>query len=502
MNNKMQELIDQLNALDHDMAAITYTESLLGFDSMTTASKDGVLARSEVISFISTLYFNTLINSNVERLLQELSEFINELDDLSKAKYRHFKREYEKISPIPVKEYAEYQSLLVESSNAWEEAKKANDFSLFAPYLEKVIKTTKKFINYRGYTDHPYNTLLGDYEPGATVKMLDAFFEELKSSIVPLVQKIQNQPKPQTHFLQNTFSIEAQEEFSLYIMESLGFKMDAGSLSESEHPFTQNMSPDDVRITTHFHENDLMNPIFSTIHETGHGLYEQNIAKTIGFSCLATGTSMGIHESQSRLYENNFGRSAAFWKAHMPQLKQLFPEIPADLTLETFTKAINKVAPSLIRIDADEVTYPLHIMVRYELEKLLVAQDIDISTLPKLWADKYEEYVGVRPTTDAEGILQDVHWSEGLLGYFPSYALGSAYAAQFEHAIQKEFNLDQYLEEGNMDKILEWLVNHIHQYGSTLMPSEIIKEATGEAFNPKYFTDYLVKKYSLLYTIQ
>lgn len=502
MNDRIKKLLEDLNDLDHDMAAITYTESLLGFDSMTTASKDGVSARSEVISFVSTLYFNTLINPRVDRLLKELSDVYNELDDLSKAKYNYFRREYEKISPIPVKEYADYQSLLVESSNAWEEAKNANDFSIFAPYLKKVIDTTKRFIDHRGYEGHPYNTLLNDYEPGVTVDMLDGFFEELKASIVPLVQRIQEKPKPNTSFLSNTFSIDEQEAFSLYIMESLGFRMDGGSLSESEHPFTQNMSPDDVRITTHFHENDLINPIFSTIHETGHGLYEQNISKSIGFSCLATGVSMGIHESQSRLYENNFGRNSAFWQAHMPKLKELFPNELKDISIQDFIRATNKVEPSLIRIDADEVTYPLHIMVRYELEKMLMEEDVDIQELPKLWADKYEQYVGVRPTTEAEGILQDVHWSEGLMGYFPSYALGSAYAAQFEHAMEKELSVDECLKHGDMKTLLDWLAHHIHQYGSTITPSEIIQRATGEAFNPKYFTDYLVKKYSLLYGLK
>ncbi len=502
MNDTLKKLTEQLNDLDHDMAAITYMESLLGFDSMTTASKDGVFARSEVISFVSTLYFNTLINPTVDKLLHELGTISHQLDPLTQAKFQHFKREYEKISPIPVKEYADYQSLLVESSNAWEKAKKADDYNLFAPYLEKVIETTKRFINYRGYTGHPYNTLLNDYEPGATVEMLDEFFDELKASIVPLVQQIQAQPTPETSFLNTTFPIAEQEAFSLYIMEALDFRMDGGSLSESEHPFTQNMSPDDVRITTHFHEQDLINPIFSTIHETGHGLYEQNISKEIGFSCLATGVSMGIHESQSRLYENNFGRNQAFWKRHMPKLVELFPDVLGSISVETFIKAINKVEPSLIRVDADEVTYPLHIMVRYEMEKELMEHAFDINDLPKRWADKYEEYVGVRPTTDANGILQDVHWSEGLFGYFPSYALGSAYAAQFEHAMQKDLDVLDCLEEGKMEEILAWLSSHIHQYGSTQTPAKIIEGASGEAFNPKFFTDYLTKKYQSLYNLK
>ncbi len=497
--DKQKQLIQQLHDLDQELASITYIESLLGYDSITSAPQNGVETRSKVSKYVATLYFNTLVQAKTEELLHELANYEHTLDMVTLSKYKFFKREYNKIKVIPQDEYTTYQALLVQSSNAWEDAKENNDFSIFAPYLSQVIHMTKKFIDYRGYEGHPYNTLLHDFEPDITVEMLDHFFETLKKTLIPFIQKIQQQAQPDTSFLTKKTSLYQQELFSLYIAEALKFNLDSGILAESEHPFTENLSPDDVRITTHYFENDLMNPIFSTIHETGHGLYEQNISKDLGFSCLATGVSTGIHESQSRLYENNFGRSYSFWKKHYPVLQSMFPDVLRSVTLQQFMPAINKVEPSLIRVNADEVTYPLHVMVRYELEKEIFEGDVDVNTLPKRWADKYEAYIGVRPTTDTEGILQDVHWSEGLFGYFPSYALGSAYATQFEYAMKKEISIEHCLETGDMTTILNWLSIHIHQYGSVKTPAQLLQDVTGEHFNPQYFVDAIIKKYSDLY---
>ncbi|MBN2222130.1 MAG: carboxypeptidase M32, partial [Vallitaleaceae bacterium] len=357
----------KLNELDARMASIGYMQALMGWDSMTLASKKGIDARSAVSANISELTFTTLINDEVKHMLDELNSEIDALDHLDRAKLTYYTKAYHQIAKIPVEEYANYSALCAKSNLVWEEAKEKNDFAMFAPYLKEILDTQKRFVNYRGFSGHPYNTLLDDYEPGLTVEIADQFFRQLKEAVVPLVHKIQEKSQVDLSFLQQKFSIKDQEAFSKYLMEVLGFRMESGTIAVSAHPFTINLSREDVRITTHYYEDNLVSSIFSTIHETGHALYEQNISSHIGLSALSSGVSMGIHESQSRIYENNFGRSLSFWKAHYPKLQELFPELKA-VSLSEFHRALNTVAPSLIRIEADEVTYPLHIMVRYEME--------------------------------------------------------------------------------------------------------------------------------------
>lgn len=493
----------KLESLDKLISALNYNEALMGWDSMTLASKKGINERSEVIGTMSELFFKQFINDEVREVLEFMNKHKDAFDALTLAKIRMYTMDFERISKIPMDEYAAYEALIAKSNVAWEEAKIANDFKHFAPYLEKVLTTLKKFVSYRGYNGHPYNTLLADYEDGLTTEAVDTFFSELKERIVPLVQKIQSKKWDESEFsfIKDTYDIKKQEIFSKYLMEQLNFKMDSGTIAVSAHPFTMNLSRNDVRITTHYHENDFLSAISSTIHETGHALYEQNIDESFGLSKLTSGTSMGIHESQSRIYENNFGRSLYFWKKHYPKLVELFPEQLSQVSLETFHEALNRVKPSLIRIEADEVTYPLHIMVRYEMEKLIMTETIDVMDLPEIWNQKYEQYLGIRPDTDSHGILQDVHWSEGLFGYFPSYALGSAYAAQFEHYMRKDIPVDQLLESGDLSSILKWLTDRIHVHGSSKTPNEILLLATGEPFNATYFIDYLEKKYSKIYDL-
>ena len=409
---------------------------------------------------------------------------------------------YEQIACIPVEEYAAFSNLKTQSSAAWEEAKEKSDFSIFQPYLQKVIDFQRKYVTYRNLEGHPYNTLLQDYERGLTVEVADRFFEQLKEVIVPLLKKISDKnmevPSP---FAGVSYSIEGQRAFSEKILEKMNFNKDSGVIAESVHPFTMNLTREDVRITTAYQEDYALSSIYSTIHECGHGLYEQNIGEDIGFSKAATGTTMGIHESQSRIYENNIGRSKAFWSAYFPILKDIFPDQLKSADADLCYRASNDVKASLIRIEADELTYSLHIMVRYELEKAIFEGKLEAKDLPAAWNEKYHEYLGLTPSKDSEGVLQDVHWSEGLFGYFPSYALGSAYACQFQAAMNRTFDFNEAVSSDNLSKINDWLKENIHKYGSTKTPEEIIMAATGEAFDPKYFTDYLVEKYSSLYEL-
>ncbi len=498
----MNAYMEQLNKLDTQLNALGFCENLVFWDAATLAPKNSVSGRGIALEVTSELYYNLFINDNTKKMLDELEKCQNELTVLELAKFKFFKESYNQVACIPVNEYAAYANLKTKSSSAWEEAKESGNFNTFEPLLQQVIDFQRKYVAYRQLGGHPYNTLLADYERGLTVEIADKFFDELRNVIVPLLKKITDKnlvvPSP---FEGVAYSVEGQKKFSNQILDKLNFNKDSGIIAESVHPFTMNITRDDVRITTVYQEDHPLSSIYSTIHECGHGLYEQNIGEDLGFSKLSTGTSMGIHESQSRIYENNVGRSEAFWQTYFPLLKEIFSEQLKDSNATECYKASNDVKTSLIRIEADELTYSLHIMVRYEIEKAIFEGGLDAKDLPKAWNDKYEEYLGVRPANDSEGVLQDVHWSEGLFGYFPSYALGSAYASQFESAMNKVFDFTEAIEKDDLSQINGWLKENIHKFGSTKNPAEIIEAATGEAFNPKYFTDYLVDKYTKLYDL-
>lgn len=498
----MNPYMDQLNKLDRQLNAIGFCEALISWDAATLAPKNAINGRGIALEEMSELFYNLFINDNTKEIFTQLASYKDQLNALDLAKYRLYKEMYDELACIPVEEYAAFSNLKTKASAAWEEAKEKDDFRIFEPLLQKVIDFQRKYVTYRGLEGHPYNTLLHEYERGLTVDIADKFFNQLRAVIVPLLKKITDKGMIiNSPFEGVDYSIEGQKAFSDKILDKMNFNKDSGIIAESVHPFTMNITRDDVRITTAYQKDYALSSIYSTIHECGHGLYEQNISEDIGFSKVATGTSMGIHESQSRIYENNVGRSEAFWHTYFPMLQKIFPEALKNSTADDCYRASNDVRTSLIRIEADELTYSLHIMVRYELEKAILEGTLDAKDLPSAWNAKYEEYLGMTPGTDAVGVLQDVHWSEGLFGYFPSYALGSAYASQFEAAMNKEFDFTAAITDDNLTQINQWLKEHIHQYGATKTPEEIILAATGEPFNPKYFTDYLVNKYSKIYDL-
>lgn len=499
----IKHAIKQLNDIDSKLHAINHAQAMIYWDAATGAPKNSVEGRAKTLSILTGEYYQTLVNETFDSLLKELIEHKDELDFITLRKAEEFRNEYDKIAKIPVELYTEYTAIQAKASVAWEEAKEKSDFSLFAPHLEKLVDFNKKFIEFRGFHKHPYNTLLGDYEKDLTTDELDEFFSELKHTIVPLVAKInESNVMINNDFTKVSYAIEKQEAVNKNLLKVIGFDMDSGIMAKSVHPFTTNFNRHDVRITTRYFEHNPLSAIYSTIHEGGHGIYEQNIGEELDFSTLGTGTSMGIHESQSRFFENIIGRSYPFMEYFYPILQNAFPENLKDISLYDFYLATNKSEQSLIRIEADELTYSLHIMIRYEIEKLLLENKVLVKDLPALWNKKYEEYMGLVPENDAQGVLQDVHWSEGLFGYFPSYALGSAYASQFVHAMRKEFDLSEDLKKGDFSRINLWLKDHIHKHGCLLNPSEIIEKATGESFNPKYYTDYLEKKYSEIYKLK
>ena len=486
------------------IAAYNEALALIFWDLRTGAPKKGVNQRSEVIGQLSSDVFKMTVSEEMARYIAVLSseEAKQSIDRTTAMMMEKTIEEYERNKKIPADEYREFVILRSKSESAWEEAREKGDFSIFQPYLEQVVSYTRKFTEYWGYEENPYNTLLDMYEPGVTVSVLDEVFAELRERIVPLVKAIsESSHKPETSFLYRHFPKEAQS-FSLEILEQLGYDFDAGRLDETVHPFATGINTGDVRVTTRYDESDFRGAVFGTIHECGHAIYEQNIDEKLTATLLDSGTSMGIHESQSLFFENFIGRNLHFWKKQYPRLKEYAPEQFDSVPLEDFYRAINESRPSFIRIDADELTYPLHIMIRYELEKALFSGDLEVEDLPQAWNQKYQEYLGITPRNDAEGVLQDVHWSDGSFGYFPSYALGYMYAAQIKKAMLKNLpDFDRMLEEGDIQPIKVWLNQHIHRFGRTKKPLEILHDVTGEGLNAKYLIDYLEEKYSGVYQL-
>ncbi|GKU80951.1 carboxypeptidase M32 [Niallia sp. NCCP-28] len=479
--------------------------ALIYWDLRTGAPKKGINQRTEVIGVLSSEVFNLSTSKEMEQYIKELSgpEAQKNLSSTTIKLIEEVKKEYDRNKKIPADEYKEYVMLQSKAESVWEEAKDKADFSLFEPYLEKLVEFTKKFIDYWGYEGNKYNTLLDMYEPGITVEILDTVFSELREKIVPLVQKIsQANTHPETAFLYEHFPKEKQYAFSMEILNQIGYDFDAGRLDTTVHPFATGINTGDVRITTKYDESDFRVAVFGTIHEVGHALYEQNISESLNGTPLADGTSMGIHESQSLFYENFVGRHNAFWKQNFERLKSYSNGQFDSISTEDFYRAINESKPSLIRIEADELTYPLHIIIRYELEKALFNDEIEVKDLPKLWNEKYQSYLGVTPKNNGEGVLQDVHWAGGSFGYFPSYALGYMYAAQIKQALLKDIpQFDELLEKGELLPIKNWLNEKIHQYGKMKKPLEILKDVTGEGLNPDYLIEYLYDKYYDVYKL-
>ncbi|MFP7297899.1 carboxypeptidase M32 [Neobacillus niacini] len=494
LEKKFLEYVKKINAYNEALG-------LIYWDLRTGAPKEGVNQRSEVIGMLSSEVFKMSTSEDMAAYIATLSK--NDLSETTRKILEECKKEYERNKKIPADEYKDYVILQSKAESVWEEAKEKSDFNMFRPYLEKLVETTKRFIHYWGYKGNPYDVLLDLYEPGMTVEVLDQVFGDLRKKIVPLVKLIAASPnKPRTEFLFKQFNKENQRALSLEILGKMGYNFNAGRLDETVHPFATGLNPGDVRVTTNYDEQDFRTAVFGTIHEGGHALYEQNLSKELVGTPLCTGTSMGIHESQSLFYENIVGRSFPFWKNNYELLKKYATGQFDQVSIEEFYRGINESKPSLIRIEADELTYPLHIIIRYEIEKGLFNGEIEVGDLPQVWNSLYQEYLGITPENDAKGVLQDVHWAGGSFGYFPSYALGYMYAAQFKHKMLDSLpNFDQLLEEGDLLPIKEWLTKNIHQYGKLKKPLEILHDVTGEGLNAQYLIDYLYEKYGKVYQL-
>ena len=480
--------------------AYIYVLQVIGWDSNTEAPRNSFRRRGEVLSEISKELFLMQTSPEAIKLVNELYEKIDTLDDHLQREVRKAKKSLDKIINIPQNEFLAYQRLINDSQLVWEDAKKNNDYLSFKNNLAKIFEYNKKFALYYDANANPYDTLLDDYEEGMSRTEYDMFFNALKKDLVPFVKEVlAAKKKSYAKLINDKFDIKKQETFCDYLTDVLSFNRNSGLMKKSVHPFTWNTSPEDVRFTTKYLEDYVLSSIFAAIHELGHAIYEQQISTEFDDTLLNGGTSMGIHESQSRFYENILGRSLEFWEAHLPKFKEIFPEQTKGIDALDMHYAVNQVEASLIRIEADELTYPLHIMLRYDIERMMIDGEITVEELPQVWNDKIEEYLGIRPTNDSEGVLQDVHWSGGMIGYFPTYALGTAYSAQIYNSMKKELDVEKLIKENKIVKINEWLKEKLHKYGSSKNPKELLLMITNEEFNPKYYIDYLKEKYTKLY---
>jgi carboxypeptidase Taq len=385
---------------------------------------------------------------------------------------------------------------------AWNDARAKNDFKVFAPALEKLVALKIKETEILGYKEHPYDALLDQYEKKLTVKEVDALFVQVKSELLPFIKKIFAAKQVDDKFFYQHFDKQTQWNFGIDLLKQMGYDFEAGRQDVSAHPFTTNFSSQDVRVTTRIDENNLSEMIWSCIHEGGHALYEQGLSPEEYGMPLAEAVSLGIHESQSRLWENNVGRSLVYWNKNYPTLQKLFPNQLKNVSAEDFYKACNKVEPSLIRTNADELTYHTHVMIRYGLEKSLIEGKLKVSELRDAWNAAYKDYLDVDVPDDKQGVLQDVHWSHGSFGYFPTYSIGSFYAAQFFAQAEKEINgLKNQIENGELKNLLSWLREKVHQHGKMFTAQDLCTRITGEKLNVKYFMQYAENKYGKIYNL-
>ena len=480
------------------IVAMNYADFIINWDAQTDAAENSIIANSEQSATLSEMHYHLTTDSKFEKSVEVLYENREKLDEVLRHEIEEMHKSIANTKKIPIEEYTAYSELVSKAYPIYVRAKNENNFELFRPYLEKIVDYCRKQTVWLA-TDElkGYDVLLDMYEPHYTQAKYDEFFNVLRERLVPFVKAKTATPMAVPEWAKQKFDKEKQRVFCEYLRDVMCFDKSRGIMKESEHPFTSGFGTDDVRITNHYYEDSLASSIFSAIHETGHATYEQQCDKSLNGTFSGGGASLGMHESQSRFYENIIGRSRAFWEVHYPKLQKMFTKELKGVELDEFVAYINRVERSFIRTEADELTYPLHVMLRYEIEKKVIAGELEVKDLPKYWKDKFTEYFGITPPTDTLGVLQDVHWAYGNFGYFPTYALGSAIASQLYHHMNKDFDVMASLADGDTKRINEWLREHVHKYGASKYPDEILRIATnGEDFNPHYYVDYLIGKYS------
>ncbi|MEM6318247.1 MAG: carboxypeptidase M32 [Bacteroidota bacterium] len=479
--SKIQQKYQSYVATMQKKADVEYSIGVLSWDKETYLPEKGARFRSQQIATLSGIAHEISTDKKLGRTLRQLHEKVEKLDDRQAKNIQLSWKEYERATKLSKEFVVKKSQIISQSYHAWIEARKANDYRIFQKDLQAIVDICREEADLIGYEDHPYDALLDIYEPDAKTKDLTVLFKDVREQLVDFVKTLQEKSPPKDAFLHQKYDKDKQWDFGLALLKNMGYDFKAGRQDISEHPFTINFSPEDVRVTTRIDEHDFMNMTWSCIHEGGHALYEQGLpSDQYGLPC-GTSVSLGIHESQSRLWENNVGRSLAYWKAHYANLQKAFPKNLKDVSVKRFYKAINKIQPNLIRTEADELHYHFHVLIRFEIEKGLMEGTLQVKDLRDVWNDKYKAYLGVDVPDDKQGILQDIHWSHGSIGYFPTYSLGSFYAAQFFQQAEKDIpNLIQQIEAGNNQPLLDWLRTNIHQHGRLYNAETLCQKITGE----------------------
>lgn len=502
MNARIKNAINVYNEVNKKLKALNYAGFLIGWDGQTESPKKA--NHLQEMATLSEMQYKLATDESYIQAINCLYDNRDALDDVLKHEIEVAKREGDKLKKIPMDEYVAFSSLTNEFYNVYVEAKQKSDFSLALPYYKKIVEYRRKYVKWLETDElHGYDVLLDEFERGLTIEKCDEFFGLLKQKLVPLIKEINKKGKlVNDDFANKTYSKTGQERFQKFLRKLFLFNENYTVIKESEHPFTTNCGITDVRITNHFYTDNFVSSIFSAVHEMGHGLYELQVAPAIDKTMSGGGASMAMHESQSRFMENLIARDRAFWETNFDRLKNIFKSNLKDVTVEDMYKYVNRVECSLIRTEADELTYSMHVLIRYEIEKALTSGAIEAEDIPSKWNELYKEYLGIDVPCDKDGCLQDVHWAYGEFGYFPTYALGSAYASQIYNAMQKDVDITGCIKKGNLKPIAKWLKEKVHRFGASKYSEDILKFATGEDFNPDYYVNYLVEKYSALYDVK
>jgi carboxypeptidase Taq len=500
-----RELWEKVRGWAQEVALIESIDAVLSWDERTMLPPAAGSYRAEQIAYVARWLHERRTDPRAGEWLEALASgpLPDEDQPLVAASLRELRRQYDKARRLPQKLVEELSRVTVLAQQAWVEARRCSRFADFRPWLEKIIRLKREQAQAAGYSSHPYDALIDDYEPTAQTAQIARTLDELCQRLVPLVHAIgQAQVTVPAAILERHYPRNAQEQFGRAVAERVGFDFQRGRLDETVHPFCTTLGPDDHRITTRYDEHFFPTAFFGILHETGHALYEQGLP--VEWYGLAPGitASLGVHESQSRLWENFVGRSLPFWQFAFPWAQSYFPAALSDVSLDAFYAAVNRVQPSLIRVEADEATYNLHIIIRFQLELALITGELPVEDVPAAWNEKYRDYLGITPANDAQGCLQDIHWSSGLFGYFPTYSLGNIYAAQLFEAAQAELgDWAQLAARGEFQPLLEWLRRYVHRSGRCLYAGELIERVTGRPPSAEPLMKYLSAKFAPLYKI-
>jgi carboxypeptidase Taq len=497
----MQAGLTRLKTILAEVADLNAAAALLGWDQQTYMPPGAAGARGNQLGTLGSIAHEKATSAELGKLLEELKPYAAKLDpDSDDARLiKVAARDFDKAARVPADFIVERSKVQSAGFQAWRLARQRSDFAIFRPHLEKLVELGRRYVSFFPPADHPYDVLLNEFEPGMKTAEVKAIFDALRPQQVALVKAIQARPQVEDGFLHQPFEEQKQWDFGVEVITRFGYDWNRGRQDRAPHPFTEGFSVDDVRITTRLSPDFLNTMLFGTLHECGHALYGQGIAPALERTPLAEGASLAVHESQSRMWENLVGRSLPFWEYFYPRLKKVFPQL-AKVPLEKFYRGINKVQPSMIRVEADEATYNLHIMLRMEIEIALLEGKVAVKDLPEVWNSRMQEYLGVTPPDDARGVLQDVHWSSGLMGYFSTYALGNLISAQlWEKIVQDLPDLPDQIRSGKFSSLLGWLRDKVHRHGRKFEPQELVEKVTGSKINPAPYLRYLNEKYGAIY---